>query len=386
MPEDLFNPKPLTRQYPSLSVTPEQTFDFPTLIGRVPVTRPQETQITNQDISVQRKPPFVQAMQALLFGLMRRPELGLAAQNQELQRQEQSFAQQAAPIQERNKLQFGLMGLDTREQIARTQAEGRMGIAQAQAESRSELEKYKAEQRAVLEKAKQEAIDERQKRSLAQKENAQSRAYEYAVNLTKLRGDLARGRISLQKQIGGVYVRMVDENGEIIGFFNPKTGDLVPSPVEGARAAPIPTAERNQRSALEVMGEQLGIVKDLINTPGGKAAVGPVSGSGIGKFVTERLPRTITGDTDEAVILRAATADISDQLLRARSGAQINEQEYQRLKALLPDVSTNIETFLARLQRFEQELNTVIQSRFRGRTTPQDTKKGLTPRRVITEP
>lgn len=59
----------------------------------------------------------------------------------------------------------------------------------------------------------------------------------------------------------------------------------------------------------------------------------------------------------EEVQFRRAVRDIADMLLRARSGAQINEQEYQRLKAALFQETDEPGTFVPSLARFQQELH-----------------------------
>lgn len=58
----------------------------------------------------------------------------------------------------------------------------------------------------------------------------------------------------------------------------------------------------------------------------------------------------------------ADTRDLADMLLRARSGAQINEQEYQRLSKLVPTPNLPPATYQARLDRFEEQLRGMIGS------------------------
>ena len=60
---------------------------------------------------------------------------------------------------------------------------------------------------------------------------------------------------------------------------------------------------------------------------------------------------TASGDQ---VKFYAYVKDMQDALLRARSGAQINEQEYARLVNFLPDPNLPSTTFKARLDRFEE--------------------------------
>jgi len=55
---------------------------------------------------------------------------------------------------------------------------------------------------------------------------------------------------------------------------------------------------------------------------------------------------------------------MAEFLLRALSGAQINESEYGRLRALIPDPRSHISKFEADLNLFEQELQSTIDKRF----------------------
>lgn len=66
---------------------------------------------------------------------------------------------------------------------------------------------------------------------------------------------------------------------------------------------------------------------------------------------------------DEEVVFRANVASISDQLLRLRSGAQINEQEYKRLLKEVPSVDQPKNVFVARLRGFKSRLNDILKSK-----------------------
>lgn len=52
--------------------------------------------------------------------------------------------------------------------------------------------------------------------------------------------------------------------------------------------------------------------------------------------------------------------DFSDRLLRLRSGAQINEQEYQRLMSMLPQWWRNSDTDIEQLKRFKNEYESLM--------------------------
>jgi hypothetical protein len=77
-------------------------------------------------------------------------------------------------------------------------------------------------------------------------------------------------------------------------------------------------------------------------------------------FITGRAKQlqasTVGGLDEKQASFYADVNDIADMLLRARSGAQINEQEYNRLSKLVPTPNLPPSTFTARLNRFETQL------------------------------
>lgn len=86
--------------------------------------------------------------------------------------------------------------------------------------------------------------------------------------------------------------------------------------------------------------------------------VGPVYGR-----VGAAREKYTGGATEEQVKFYAYVRDMKDALLRARSGAQINEQEYARLVAFLPDEYMPAPTFRARLDRFDREVDIITMSK-----------------------
>lgn len=113
--------------------------------------------------------------------------------------------------------------------------------------------------------------------------------------------------------------------------------------------------------------------------------VGPVSG----RWGTIEEKYTGTA-TDEQVQFYSYVRDMQDALLRARSGAQINEQEFKRLAGFLPDVNVPAPTFKARLIRFEKELNNVLETKKKalveggyGSRTPRSPTTGGNPQKTI---
>lgn len=83
--------------------------------------------------------------------------------------------------------------------------------------------------------------------------------------------------------------------------------------------------------------------------------VGPAAGR-LGGFQAKYLGTA----SPEQVKFYAYIKDMMDALLRARSGAQINEQEYKRLVAFLPDPNLPPTTFKAKLDRFQEATQIVM--------------------------
>lgn len=69
---------------------------------------------------------------------------------------------------------------------------------------------------------------------------------------------------------------------------------------------------------------------------------------------------TGVGTSTNEIQFRRVVSDLSDRLLRARSGAQINEQEFKRLQKILPELGKSDKAFKARLADFKRELQDVI--------------------------
>ena len=100
--------------------------------------------------------------------------------------------------------------------------------------------------------------------------------------------------------------------------------------------------------------------------------LGPVRGTDIA-FETRRKIGSVIGSPvkDNETQFRLALTDAGDMLLRARSGAQINEQEYDRLKGILPKPTDEPGVFSSALSRFETELRSVLTQKIRTGTTPR---------------
>ena len=146
---------------------------------------------------------------------------------------------------------------------------------------------------------------------------------------------------------------------------------VIPMPTKGPNVPPLgqptgfgkptPAGEIDKLANLDALKQNIVSIKELykMDTPEErKNWVGPVAGR-IGA-IEEKYTGTAS---DDQVRFYAYVRDVKDALLRARSGAQINEQEYKRLVNFLPDETSPEQTFKSRVKRFDEALDTIIASK-----------------------
>jgi hypothetical protein len=150
--------------------------------------------------------------------------------------------------------------------------------------------------------------------------------------------------------------KYVDQNNtEWRIFFNPKTGE------ETRRVKVGPAAQSTLQSG---KNSQYAAMVDLLNNiKAGKKddyLGGALSGGGglLGGV------REITGMIDDQEAqFRANVSSLANQLLYLRSGAQINEQEFERLMKEMPSVTLAPNVFESRLQAFEKQLSSMLRAK-----------------------
>ncbi len=84
-----------------------------------------------------------------------------------------------------------------------------------------------------------------------------------------------------------------------------------------------------------------------------------ISGNGMGGL-TGALREATGYISDDEAQFRANVQSLKNQLLYLRSGAQINENEYQRLLKELPDLNQPENVFTSRLDAFDKQLNDLL--------------------------
>jgi hypothetical protein len=123
-------------------------------------------------------------------------------------------------------------------------------------------------------------------------------------------------------------------------------------PVEGL-GKPVPSDQMTKMADLDTLQKQIGDTEKLFKPE----YVGPVAGR------YGSMKEKLVDIPEDQVQFYATVRDMKDSLLRARSGAQINEQEYKRLVSFLPDENLPSGNFVARTKRFKNLVNQVLSSK-----------------------
>lgn len=146
----------------------------------------------------------------------------------------------------------------------------------------------------------------------------------------------------------------VDEESGKPLIFDPKTGTYIIANVNSGGISPKPVnpsaTEREKTASFAVIRDQL----DRIEKSYKSRYVGLISGQ-IGRVTQWK-------DSDEAAF-RQIVLDVKDSLLRARSGAQINEQEYARLAKLVPDFTDSEAQFAGKMKSFKATFEAIARER-----------------------
>ena len=172
------------------------------------------------------------------------------------------------------------------------------------------------------------------------------------------------------KPAGGSFTAILDPYGNIRSFFNPKTGQIVAPPEEGGRKTPLSELALRERATLGELITQVDLLEEL--AIGNRGSIGPVDS------MAGWLASKTVGNIPAVAEMRRLAGNLADMLLRARSGAQINEQEYARLVSLVPQTSDPETNFFAKLRSFRDELKRVQASRI-GQSGGQNELQGGVP-------
>lgn len=149
-----------------------------------------------------------------------------------------------------------------------------------------------------------------------------------------------------------------------------------------AEVAPLPASTQKDIAGLN------GTLREVDNIRKNFSAdfLGPVKGTDIAYKTRRQVGNYINAPLgQQEVTFRNALKDASDQLLRARSGAAINEAEYQRMIEILPKATDEPQVFMAALQRFENQLRALIKDKTELGKTPRGKVGTDKPRKAVTD-
>jgi len=200
---------------------------------------------------------------------------------------------------------------------------------------------------------------------------------------------------ALQAKVGAAgQVGQASAEGGIRGKLSPVPVPTVPGqpalpPMPGASAVvasqqqaknitePLQGADRSKYQMLSAASRQTDYVKNLYRPEFVGKGFAPFV-QGVQKEFANQEQAAIKGQytpgalagavrqffgniSQEEATFRKAVLDVSDMILRARSGAQINEQEYRRMKGLLYNLTDEPSVFVAGLNRFSDEVNSMME-------------------------
>ena len=176
-----------------------------------------------------------------------------------------------------------------------------------------------------------------------------------------LRRDINEGNQALRQDLsrGNVYPTAFVDSTTGVPLVIDRQGNIRPATMaQGVTPSIKPSSsDVSQESALYDMQQASKRVRTSWKpkyTGAGQAVIGS-AGEWIGITPAEQVQ------------FNADLKSMRDALLRAKSGAQINEQEYRRLKNILPDEYKADKSFIARLDRFDKELNDIVSGRGRAK-------------------
>jgi hypothetical protein len=138
-----------------------------------------------------------------------------------------------------------------------------------------------------------------------------------------------------------------------------KTGETKPPlkvPGTGENLTKIPNAAKEKIAQMEDQVKKIGDLRFVAER--NRKSIGAFQGHGaaLGRWINDN------GNPEVNELFRIADG-LADDLLRMKSGSQINEREYARLRALTPNPRWSESKFFSDLNGFEKELKSSLQRR-----------------------
>ena len=199
------------------------------------------------------------------------------------------------------------------------------------------------------------------------KETAAKDEYEKAV-AEGWKGTRAEWKTLVADTYATGWTAMATPEGKTI-WVHKSTGQVSEAPPN--TRPQFTAAERMQLSDIDELIGRADRLREIADR--NRGSVGWIQGKG------SALKRDIIGVSEEVNELFRISDNMADVLLRARSGAQINEQEYKRLRTLVPNPRLSEAKFFSDLELFQQELQRI-------RARPSGAAPLITPREGAAAP
>lgn len=161
---------------------------------------------------------------------------------------------------------------------------------------------------------------------------------------------------SLSATMPGTWTAEVDAGGNIVGYRNNKTLEFQTPPDSGNRRTGVSSGERKDLASAEVAVANLNKLEELAGKL--KSSIGPAAGR-----ITAFRRDFTGGSSPEENELFQVSGMVADDLLRMKSGAQINEQEMARLQKLVPLPTQPYNTFMSNLNALRREIGMIRSAR-----------------------
>lgn len=154
----------------------------------------------------------------------------------------------------------------------------------------------------------------------------------------------------------GTWVAETDNFGNIVRYRNNKTLEARTPEDVGNRKSGLPAGERKELASGASTLQNLDELERLAK--GSSSSIGPIAG----RITAMQKDYTGTSTSAENQLFQLSGM-IADDLLRMKSGAQINETEMARLQKLVPVPTQPYKTFMDNLKKLREETQRILENR-----------------------
>lgn len=162
--------------------------------------------------------------------------------------------------------------------------------------------------------------------------------------------------LDAKSSTGGSYRMLKDDQGRVVGAWNPKTRQMVEAPAEGLRTGAVSEDQRQGVVGRAGTVAKLARLGELAKAHAD--SIGPVAAKITAMQQSGWAPEAIFGSLDpEVAEMYTLSQDLQNARLYEASGKQINEAEARRLRADMPRLDQNLTQFWVAYQKMVSDLN-----------------------------